>query len=179
VRRPALLLVAGLAVAACGADTPPPRPPTVQLYLDAPADGARVDARKLEIRGRVSPAGAQVRVLGQAAETAGGRFSAEVALSEGANVVDVSATAPDRSPALAALRVTLDTRIAVPDVTGLRSAEAASKLDALGLRFRERRTDSFFDRLLPAREVCMTDPQAGARVPRGSEVVLDVARDCA
>jgi len=179
VRRPALLLVAGLAVAACGADTPPPRPPAVQLYLDAPADGARVDARTLEIRGRVSPASAQVRVLGRAAESAGGRFSIEVALSEGANVVDVSATAHDRAPALAALRVTLDTRVAVPDVTGLPSAQAASRLDALGLRFRERRTDSFLDRLLPAREVCTTEPEAGSRVARGSEVVLEVARDCA
>ncbi len=114
---PVLLVL--LALAGCGGDDPPPRDPAaVRLTIEAPADTATVKEDTVELRGRVSPARATVEVAGEAAPVSNGAFSKTVKLDEGVNVIDVSATMPGRSAAFAALRVTYDPRVTIPDLTG-------------------------------------------------------------
>jgi hypothetical protein len=181
VQRPALaVLAAALALAGCGGeDRPPPDPAPVRLTIDAPADGAVVREDTLELRGRVSPARAAVRVQGEPTPVTGGAFSATVELDEGVNVIDVSAGMAGRSSAFRAIRVTHDPRIAVPDLTGVPEEEAADKLTALGLDPSVDHVGGLFDELRSGdRRVCESDPPAGTRVRPGDEVVLRVARKC-
>src|SRR3954447_13029897 len=113
MRRLVLLLVAvsAASVSACGETPRPAAGPRVTLKLDAPNDPSTVRQAAVAVTGTVTPADAVVQVGGRDAEVARGRFSAEVALSPGGNVIDVSATARGRRPAVDAVRVIRDMRV--------------------------------------------------------------------
>ena len=178
--RAVLALLATLALAGCGGDEKrPPDPPAVRLTIEAPPDTSTVKEDSVELRGRVSPARASVQVLGKAAPVSNGAFSATVPLEEGVNVIDVSATMPGRSSAFAALRVTFDPRVTVPDLSGVVDDEAADRLDALGLESDLEAVGGLFDELRSGpRRVCESDPPAGAVVDPGSTVTLKTAKVC-
>ena len=174
------VLLAVLALTGCGGDDPPPPdPPAVKLTVEAPPDTATVKDDTVEVRGRVQPARAAVEVGGESAPVSSGAFSKTVKLDEGVNVIDVSATMPGRSAAFAALRVTFDPRVRVPDLTGVVDEEAAGKLDSLGLDVQLDAVGGLFDELRSGpRRVCETDPPAGAEVDPGSTVTVKTAKRC-
>jgi Glucodextranase, domain B/PASTA domain len=174
-----LLLAIPLAAAACGATPRPASDPRVTLQLSAPGDGRPVRAKSVEVRGTVSPSGASVQVNGESAQVSGGEFAADVALAPGANVIDVTASAPGRRADADALRVTRDVRVKVPELVGTARADALDRLDRLGLRPREQRGGGFLDDIVPAAlQVCLTDPPAGELVDPGTAVTVVVARNC-
>ena len=174
------VLLALLALAGCGGDDPPPpTPPSVRLTIEAPADSSTVKEDTVELRGRVSPARASVEVQGEAAAVANGAFSKAVRLDEGVNVIDVNASMPGRSAAFAALRVTFDPRVTIPDLTGVVDEAAAGQLDKLGLEVELEAVGGLFDELRSgARRVCESDPPAGSTVDPGSSVTLKTAKRC-
>ncbi len=175
----AALAAALPAVAACGADAPAPPPPLVRLSVDAPADGAVVRDGAVEVRGQVRPAGAAVLVRGSRAAVSGGSFSATVSLDAGANVIDILASAPNRSPALTAVRVTRQVTVAVPDIGGDSAEEASAALRAAGLVPSERDGGGTFDDLFPGSpQVCEQEPKAGTQVDRGTTVTFVTAKIC-
>jgi hypothetical protein len=151
----------------------------VHLEVTAPADVAIVRDGTLDVRGRVSPVGAKVWVLGRPAQVSGGTFTAVVPLEHGRNVVDVAATARGRRTALAAFRVTRDERVAVPDLAGVAAGDVEREVEPLGLRVEVSRGGGLLDRLLPGDPVvCEQGPAAGTRVRRGRTVRVVVARSC-
>ena len=174
------LVLAALALAGCGdEDRPPPDPAPVRLTVEAPPDTSTVKEDSVEVRGRVSPARAAVEIQGEAAAVSSGAFSATVKLEEGANVIDVSATMPGRSAAFAALRVTYDPRVTVPDLSGVQDDEAADRIEALGLEPALESIGGLFDELRSGpRRVCESDPPAGSVVDPGSSVTLRTAKRC-
>jgi hypothetical protein len=173
-------LAVAVAVAGCGGDDPPPRDPAaVRLTIDAPADGALLREDTVEVRGRVAPGRATVRIDGDPAPVSGGAFSATVELTEGVNGIDVSAGMPGRTSAFRALRVTHDPRVVVPDLEGVPEDEAADRITALGLDPQVDRVGGLLDELRSGdRRVCQSDPPPGSRLRPGDEVVLAVARRC-
>ena len=176
----ALLGLLALALAGCGSDDPAPAPlGPVRLQVSAPADAAILRGGNVDVRGRVTPAVSEVTVLGRPALVTQGRFSAVVPLEPGANVIDVIATAPRRRPALAALRVTRDVLVTVPQLAGVEEDELDGMLEPLGLRLEVQRGGGILDVLRPGLPaVCEQDPRAGARVRRGRTVVVVVAKRC-
>jgi Glucodextranase, domain B/PASTA domain len=180
--RLALLLLAAagpLALAACGGSGPATTKPPVRLTVEAPSDGAVVRQGRVEVSGRVSPAGATVLVRGQVASVAGATFSAQVPLDSGDNVIDVMATAPATRPTMTAVRIVRDVTIRVPDVTGGSSGDARNRLASAGLRADVHESSNPFQDLLPLdASVCSTDPSPGARVERGTTVRVRVAKIC-
>src|SRR3954447_9453416 len=168
-------------LAGCGggdaASRKPPRP--VRLQVSSPADTALVRSGTVEVRGTVSPAAAQVRVQGRPAQVSGGTFSAVVALDQGANVIDIAATARNHAAALTAFRVTREQRVAVPDLTGAGVDDAERALARRGLHLRTERGGGFLDPLVPhGLAVCEQDPVGGTDVQRGATVRAVVARAC-
>jgi len=154
-------------------------PPPVRLQVSSPADTALVDGGTVEVRGRVSPARAEVRVQGRRARVTGGAFSAVVSLAQGPNVIDVAATARKRSAAMTAFRVTREQRVAVPDLAGVGLDDAQRALAGRGLRLETERGGGFLDPLVPSGlAVCEQEPAAGADVRRGTTVHAVVARAC-
>ena len=94
-------------------------------------------------------------------------------------MIDVSATMPGRSAAFAALRVTFDPRVTIPDLSGVVDDEAADRLDALGLEPGLDAVGGLFDELRSGpRRVCESDPPAGTLVDPGSSVTLKTAKRC-
>ncbi|MDX6648884.1 MAG: hypothetical protein QOJ97_835 [Solirubrobacteraceae bacterium] len=175
----ALLGLCSLALAACGGPGHQGPPPPVRLTLTGPGDGAVVRGEHVQLTGRVVPAAAGVSVGGEPVTVQGGRFSTAVALDAGGNVIDVMATAPQRSPALTAVRVIRQLTIRVPDVRGTSLDGAVARLSAAGLRPRLRDVGDLIDKLLPtAREVCGTEPGSGVTVDRGATVDVLVAKLC-
>ena len=176
------VVVACLAVVGCGGGDDPPAQRAlapVVLEVTEPSDEAVVRTDSVTVRGTVSPPGAAVRVAGRAAEGDAGVFTAEVALDPGANVIDVTATARGRAPALTALRVTRELPVEVPDLAGLGMEEAERRLRDVGLRAEFDDGGGLFDGLLPGEPaVCEQDPEAGAEVRRGTVVTATVARQC-
>jgi hypothetical protein len=78
---------------------------SAHVQVTAPVDGARVRSSRISVRGTVSPADANVQVLGQPAQVSNGVFSSSVALHSGTNHIDVAVTAPDVNPATTAVTV--------------------------------------------------------------------------
>ncbi len=151
----------------------------VALTIAAPADGARVGEENVEVRGRVAPAAADVSVLGRPALVTRGEFTVVVPLQEGANVVDVVASARGRAPALTAIRITREDQVSVPDLADLPARDLEATLAPLDLTAEAQRGGGVLDGLVPrALRVCDQDPQAGAKVRRGSVVRVVVARSC-
>ena len=94
-------------------------------------------------------------------------------------MIDVTASAGGDAPALAALRVTREVRVTIPDLIGQEAGAAEGKLRTLGLKVDEARGGSIFDALLPgARSVCDTHPRGGQEVRRGTSVTVTVAKRC-
>jgi hypothetical protein len=165
---------------ACGDDSEPPRrESSVKLELTSPADSAVVRSETVEIRGRVQPGGANVKVLGREIAVDGGSFRAEVPLEPGANLIDVSAGARGRRTDFAVARIVREVRLPVPDVVGSDADTAQEQLEGLGLTVGVENSGGFFDPLLPGDpKVCDLEPEPGTQVLPGSEVILLVARDC-
>ena len=184
LRIPALFIsvaVLAIAFAGCGADDPPPAFATehVRLEITSPSDGATVRRGTADVRGSVSPRASAVTVLGRPALVTDGRFTVVVPLEPGINVIDVMATAPRRVPTLTAVRVTRDILVRVPALEGLLEDELQARLEPLGLRADVERGGGLFDVLRPGeRRVCEQEPEAGARVRRGREVRVVVAKRC-
>lgn len=178
---PALLAALALAVAACGGggDGSARAATPVQVRLRTPTDGGTVTQRHVTVRGTVSPAGAEVRIMGRLAEVAAGAFAMDVALERGGNVIDVSATRPGSAPAFTTARVTYDDRVTVPPLVGRDPDRAKNRLEDLGLQVDSRHGGPFYDGLLSGDpEVCSARPAAGARLRPGTTVALVWARRC-
>jgi hypothetical protein len=181
-----ILVLACLAAAAagCGGGDDQKRaqrpPAAVALKLSAPTDLTTVRAESVEVRGTVTPAGSAVLVRGQrAAVTSGGTFTATVALDPGANVIDVMATAGARGPALAALRVTREVPVIVPDLSGKTADGVRSALGDLGLKAEIEESGGLLEQLLPGDPaVCTQAPSPGAQVRRGTSVRVVVSKSC-
>jgi hypothetical protein len=182
VRRLTPLTIAILAVLAvgCGGDeTATPAPAPVRLTVTAPGDLAVVQDERVAVRGTVSPAGAAVLVRGQAAEVVGGRFTAQVSLDPGTNVIDVAATATDRAPALTAFRVTREMPVEVPDLSGMTAEQARAAVAAVGLKLREEEAGGILEKLLPGdRRVCRQEPEEGTEARRGTSVGVLLGKGC-
>lgn len=180
--RPAILIgvLAAVLLGGCGGDDRAPALLSpVRLAITDPSDRAVVRGGNVDVRGRVTPAVSQVTVLGRPALVTAGRFSAVVPLAPGANVVDVIATAPRRRPALAALRVTRDVLVTVPQLAGVEEDELEGVLDPLGLRAEVERGGGILDVLRPGQyAACAQEPGAGTRARRGSSVRVVVAKRC-
>jgi Glucodextranase, domain B/PASTA domain len=178
MRALALLILAGAVwLAACGGDEKDP--PRVSLTVSEPVDTAVVRDEEVEVRGLVRPAEAEVVVRGRAATVSGGEFHATVPLDEGANVIDVGASADGRSAAFRAIRVSRRIVIEIPDLGGDARDDAVQRLEDLGLRPDVDEEGGLLDRFLPARwSVCRTDPEPGTDVDRGSRVIVTVSRAC-
>jgi hypothetical protein len=174
-----LLLFGVVLVAGCGDDAPSPPPPRVQLEVLAPADGRTVEDDSVEVRGRVTPAASEVQVRGQAVDVSGGTFVTQVALDEGANLIDVSASAARRRPTSTAVRVVRVSPVEIPDLVGEDAEEAIEQLEDLRLEVETRRGGGLLDDLLPGGlNVCAIDPAPGTEVRRGSTITVEVARSC-
>jgi hypothetical protein len=152
----------------------------VELKLDVPVDGGTVRGTDhVAVRGTVTPADAAVRVAGQSANVDSGAFSADVGLTPGANVIDITATAPGRRPATDALRVQRDIRVAMPNVVGSDLDAALVQVRTRGLTPAEKRGGSWLDRLFGgAVKVCATQPPAGSLVAPRSRVTIETKREC-
>ncbi len=176
-----ILIAAVLLLAGCGGDDPTPqRPkPPVKLSVSSPGDTALVLGSTVRVSGSVSPTTARVQVQGKRAQVSGGRFTSEVPLEPGPNVIDVAATAANRSAALTAFRVTREQRVAVPDLVGAGVDDAERMTQRRGLTLESQRGGGFLDPLVPkGLGVCEQEPSAGSRVRRGSTVRVVVARAC-
>ena len=162
-----------------GDDAPPPPRERVVLQVTAPGDGTVVRGGTVDVRGRVSPSSADVTVLGRPALVSGGSFTVVVPLRPGVNIVDVAASARNRRPAFAALRVTRDVRVTVPDLLGVVEDDVGTRLQPLGLEAEVTRGGGILDVLRPgAPAVCTQQPPGGTRVRRGSTVRVVVAKRC-
>lgn len=173
-------LAAAAVLAGCG-NEPTTKQPTERVRLDVsgPPDGSTLRRGTADVRGSVSPRSSAVTVLGRPALVSDGRFTVVVPLEPGVNVIDVMATAPRRLAAMTALRVTRDVLVTVPDLEGLLEDELEARLQPLGLRADVERGGGLFDVLRSGEpRVCEQEPEPGARVRRGREVVVVVAKRC-
>lgn len=82
-----------LILAGCGAATPA-GPPATALSVLAPTDGATVGVHRIDVTGRVAPAGAVVRVSGRRAHVVNGVFRRTILLRRGMTDIPIAATAP-------------------------------------------------------------------------------------
>lgn len=178
-RLPVALLVAAVAlVCGCGSEDAP-APPPVKLVIEEPADLATLRDDSVRIRGRVSPAGASVRVRGEPAAVSGGDFDASVSLDPGVNVIDVMASADGSRPAMRAVRVRRQVTVRVPDLVGFTPADAVIRLEGLGLDAEVEEGGDILDLVLPGDPfVCETDPAAGTTVEPGTSVRVFAAERC-
>jgi hypothetical protein len=175
----ACLAVAGLPAAGCGEEEPQRPPDRVRLVVSTPADATVVPDETVTLRGRVRPAGADVRVRGESAEVDGRSWSAEVELEPGGNVIDVTGSVRGRVPAVAAVRVIREDPVRVPQLRGRAPEDARDELAALGLGAQVDRSGGLLDDLLPGDDgVCGTDPGAGEIVRPGTVVTIEVAKVC-
>ena len=166
-------------LAGCGGDRGKPAPP-VRLSVDAPSDMALLRADSVEVHGVVSPATAQVSVEGKAVDVREGRFSANVALRPGTNLIDVLAgAAAGARPAMVAVRVRRQVTVAVPDLIGYTPSDARDTLAGLGLKPDVKEAGGLIELLLPEdARVCETTPRRGTAVDPGSTVTVYAAKRC-
>jgi Glucodextranase, domain B/PASTA domain len=178
--RLAPLIALSVLLAGCGADTPAPKPQKpVELSVSAPSDTAIVQGATAQVSGTVSPPGARVKLQGRLAQVSGRSFTGTVKLAQGANVIDVAATARGRATALTAFRVTRDERVGVPELVGLALGDAQKQADQRDLKLSAERGGGFLDPLVPRGiHVCDQSPAPGKQVRRGTTVKLLVARSC-
>lgn len=178
--RRAVLVLLALALVACGGSARPATGPRVALKLSAPEDaGTPVRAESVQVKGTVSPADASVEVDGESADVRDGTFSADVPLDPGANVIDVTASAPGHRGDADAVRVTRDMRVELPDLVGASEEDATAKLTDLGMNPRSDDVRSFLDRIVPGPlQVCEMKPGAGDLVAKGTTVTLVVDSQC-
>jgi hypothetical protein len=169
-------------VSGCGGEDEPQAakaPAPVRLAITTPADTSTVQGESVEIRGTVAPEGAAVRVMGKDAIVSGGAFSAEVALEPGANVIDVMATARNRSAAMTAVRVGREMPVEVPDLDGLTIEEAQDRIADAGLELEVQQGGGLLEDIIPGEPgVCEQQPEAGTEVRRGATVRAVVAKSC-
>ena len=153
--------------------------PPVRLSVDAPVDLALVNDDKVEVHG-IASRGATVRVEGQEVAVRGGRFNTTVDLLPGTNLIDVVAGAPDGArPAMVALRVRRQVKVAVPDLVGVTPSDAEDALAGLGLEADVQEAGGLIEFLLPEdARVCDTDPTAGTNVDPGATVTVFAAKRC-
>jgi hypothetical protein len=78
----------------------------IAISVSSPADGSRVSADRVTVRGTVTPPDATVQVGGQDAQVGNGIFTASIPLHSGTNTIDVLASAPGSAPASTAINVT-------------------------------------------------------------------------
>ena len=180
---PLIAACAALALASCGgsgdATSSARALPAVHLRVTAPGDSLTTRGTSVTVRGSVDPPGASVAVLGRPAEVVGSRFTSQVDLQPGANVIDVAATAPQRGPALTAIRVTREMPVAVPDLSGMASGAARRTVEALGLVYSQTQGGGLFESILPgAPGVCEQDPPAGSDAMRGTTVRAVLSKRC-
>ena len=176
----ALAMVLAFALADCGESKDEKPAPPVRLSVDAPGDMALVHDDTVEVHGIVSPANAHVTVEGRDVSNDGGRFSAQVPLQPGTNLVDVVAGAAGGArPAMIAVRVRREVRVSVPDLAGVTPQDAEDQLASLGLKAQVQESSGLFDFLLPEdARVCETDPTAGSEVDPGTTVSVFAAKSC-
>jgi hypothetical protein len=176
---PSAVLLLAFALAGCGGGTDKPAAP-VRLSVDSPADMALLHDSSVEVHGVVSPATARVSVEGKDVNVNGGRFSAQVDLQPGTNLIDVVAGARGGArPAMVALRVRRRVTVAVPNLVGNTPSDAKDALAGLGLEADVQESHGILDFLLPENaRVCDTDPQPGTQVNPGSTVTVYAAKSC-
>lgn len=169
-------------MAGCGDDPPAPTPPPARVKLDltVPRDGTVVRRDSVRLAGNVVPGTAAVSILGRPVEVQDGAFTTEIELDVGANVIDVMASSGRRRPAMAALRITRQVPVVMPDLVGASPDEARDRLAGLGLRPRiQERRGGILDQLLPIdASVCSTDPEAGTELTGGADVDVVISKLC-
>jgi hypothetical protein len=171
-----LVAVAAACLGGCGGSAPQRR---VALRVTAPLDSAVVRHRMLDVRGRVRPAGARVLVAGRRASVIGRDFRATVPLRSGSNLVDIGASAPGSRATWAAVRVTREIVVKLPDLVGAPRGDALDLIRSLGLRSSVTEQRNLFDVLDPAGwRVCKTAPKGGAELPKGTAVRVVVSKLC-
>ena len=168
-----------LVLAGCGGGGGKAAAP-VRLSVDAPSDTALLRADSVDVHGVVSPATAQVSVEGKAVDVRRGRFSANVALLPGTNLIDVVAGADGGArPAMVAIRVRRQVTVAVPDLIGYTPADARDALAGLGLKPDVKEAGGLIELLLPEdARVCETSPRPGTQVDPGRTVTVYAAKRC-
>jgi len=178
LKRLSPVVLAALALAGCGQAAKPASP--VRMSVDAPGDMALLRQASVEVHGVVSPATAEVKVEGKSVPVSGGRFSTNVGLLPGTNLIDVVAGAPGGArPAMVALRVRREVKVSVPDLAGVTPSDAKDTLAGLGLKADVQESSGFLDFLLPENaRVCDTEPPAGTDVDPGSTVTVFAAKNC-
>jgi len=97
-----LFVLSLLALPLTGCDNPPwDSGMTLILKVDAPKDGATVNTSTVAVSGRVKgteSAGAKVSINGADAPVKDGKFSTNVTLTEGKNVINIVATGGQAKP---------------------------------------------------------------------------------
>lgn len=172
------LALIGLVLTGCGSEKK--AAPPVRLSVDSPGDMALLRESSVDVHGVVSPATAHVTVEGKDVDVRGGRFSTQVALQPGTNLIDVFAGGPGGArPAMVALRVRRQVTVAVPDLIGFTPSDAKDALAGKGLEADVKEAGGIIEFLLPEdARVCETDPPAGTEVDPGSKVKVLAAKRC-
>lgn len=173
----ATALVGTLALAGCGGGDPPAA--DVRLSIEAPGDMTLLTDDVVEVRGTVAPRDARVLVEGREVSVEDGRFSEDVALLPGTNLVDVVAGAERARPAMAAVRVQRQVSVRVPELVGYTPRDARDTLAALGLEADVQEAGGLIEFLLPEdARVCETEPSAGSEVDPGATVRVLASKRC-
>ena len=97
-----LFVLSLLALPLTGCDNPPwERGMALNLKVDTPRDGTTVTTSTVTVSGRVSgteSAGAKVSINGADAPVQDGKYSANITLTEGKNVINIVATGGQAKP---------------------------------------------------------------------------------
>jgi hypothetical protein len=97
-----LFVLSLLALPLTGCDNPPwERGMALNLKVDTPKDGSTVNTPTVTVSGRVSgteSAGAKVSINGADAPVQDGKYSANITLTEGKNVINIVATGGQAKP---------------------------------------------------------------------------------